>query len=150
MLKSKKFLTEKQKFAYRRKLQLQNFGDWVSLRGHGDHVAEYVELNAWELREYLESLWQDGMTWENYRKEWCVDHIVALKYFDPFNFKDMELCWNYNNLVPATMGHNHAKGYAPEVSERMLMVLPESLIINRLLEKARTHIEEFEVYYLRP
>jgi hypothetical protein len=150
MLKTKTFKTEKQKFAYRRSLQLSNFRNWVSLHGHGDHVAEYVGMNAWELRKYIESLWQEGMTWENYRKEWCVDHIVALKYFDPFDFGDMELCWNYNNLVPATIGHNHAKGYASEVAERMLMVLPESLIVKSLLEKTRTHIEEFEIYYLRP
>lgn len=150
MSKPKKFLTERQKRAILHSRHLENFRNFLSLEGYGDHVAEYIGMNAWELRRYVESLWQEGMTWENYRKEWCIDHIVALKYFNPFDFNDMALCWNVNNLIPAFMTHNHAKGYAPEVSRRMLELLPQSPSVQRLIEKVDIHIGEFETYYIRP
>jgi hypothetical protein len=35
-----------------------------------------------ELRDHLESLFSDGMTWENYGKEWGVDHIKPIAKFE--------------------------------------------------------------------
>lgn len=149
MVKPKKLLTERKKRALLHAAHLQNFRNWLSLEGHGDHIAEYVGMNAWELRRHLEVFWQEGMTWENYRKDWCVDHIVALKWFNPFDFQDMTLCWNPNNLMPASIKHNHIKGCAPEISRRMLEELPQSPAVQQLIERVNIHIGEFETYYIR-
>lgn len=148
-MKAKKFLTPKQKQLAVRKKYLTNFRGYLSLRTGSGSLGEVLSMNAWELREYIQSLWLPQMSWKNYGKVWCVDHIVGLKYFDAFSAKEMKLCWNNYNLIPAYLGDNHAKGYAPEISEKMLLKLPQTVPVKMLLEKARKHIKEFSVYYER-
>lgn len=150
MNKKKKFLTPKQKQLAIRVRHLVNFRRYLSLKSTAGSLEDHLDMNAFELRAYLESLWLPNMNWENYGSVWCVDHIVGLKYFDSTALKEMRLCWSHHNLMPAYLGDNHCKGYSPEVSERMLLKLPQTPTVQRLLEKARGHIAEFEIYYERP
>lgn len=144
-----KLLTIKQGHKNIRARHLVSFRRYLALKGSGDSVRDFLNMNAFELREHIESQWLDGMNWDNYGWFWCVDHIVALKYFDPTNFGEMEVCWSHYNLIPAYMGDNHAKGYAPEISEKMLLRLPDVPMVRVLIDKARRHILEFEPYYNR-
>ncbi len=62
-----------------------------------------------ELKRYLESQFQEDMSWDNYGK-WHIDHIKPLCLF---NLSDkielMEAC-NYNNLQPLWAKDNLQKG----------------------------------------
>ena len=149
MKKTNKPLTPKQKQLVVRKRYLANFRRYLSLNSTAGGLGDILEFNAFELRTYVENLWMPGMDWENYGSHWCVDHIVGLKYFDCFSLKDMKLCWSHINLMPAFMGDNHAKGYAPEISEKMLHKLPESATRTMLLDKIKPLISEFRLYYER-
>lgn len=80
--------------------QLIEFRRFVSLKGGANTLRQYIGLNALELREWLESKWQDGMSWENYGSVWVVDHIVPFRFFDLSNVEHLEICWNYKNLMP--------------------------------------------------
>lgn len=143
-------LTPKQKQLALRKRHLASFRNFLSLKGTGSAIDDFLDMNVWELRNYIQSMWLPMMKWGNYGEVWCVDHIIGLKYFDAFSRKEMQLCWNHYNLIPAYLGDNHAKGYAPEISEKMLLLLPPTEItVQRLLAKARKHILEFNVYYER-
>lgn len=44
-------------------------------------TIEYLGYSPIELKTHLESLFQDGMTWENYG-EWHIDHIKPVSSFD--------------------------------------------------------------------
>lgn len=62
-----------------------------------------------ELRAHLESLFQQGMSWENYG-EWHIDHMVALatvNLLDPVQFRKVA---HYTNLQPLWKGDNVKKG----------------------------------------
>lgn len=57
-------------------------------------------------KEYLELLFEDGMTWDNYG-EWHIDHIIPLSYYDlsikenqlkAFNFTNTRPLWATDNL----------------------------------------------------
>lgn len=52
-----------------------------------------------ELKLYLESKFQPGMTWKNHGK-WHIDHIVPVSYFDLTNSDNVKKCFNYKNLQP--------------------------------------------------
>ena len=58
-----------------------------------------------ELRQHLESLFQPGMSWENYGTEWHIDHITPKSWFnvegpDGVDEYELRLCWAIENLQP--------------------------------------------------
>lgn len=62
-----------------------------------------------ELRVYLESQFQPGMTWDNYGS-WHIDHVVPLASFDLTDRKQFLLACHYTNLQPMWETDNLKKG----------------------------------------
>ncbi len=63
------------------------------------------------LKEYLESLWLDGMTWENYGPQgWHIDHIKPCCSFNLELAEEQEKCFHYTNLQPLWADDNISKG----------------------------------------
>lgn len=72
-----------------------------------------------ELMSHLESLFQEGMTWDNYG-EWEIDHVKPHVMFD---YKTMECpafyeCWALDNLQPLWAEDNRSKGSLYEGERR--------------------------------
>jgi hypothetical protein len=66
-----------------------------------------------ELIKYLESLFQPGMSWENYGKkagQWSIDHIYPLSKLDLTDREQFLKGCHFNNLQPLWYVDNLAKG----------------------------------------
>ncbi len=62
-----------------------------------------------EFRKYLESLFKDGMTFDNY-PEWEIDHIIPLSSNDFDKYYEMKKVLHYTNLQPLWLKENRSKG----------------------------------------
>jgi Fe2+ transport system protein B len=63
-----------------------------------------------ELKTYLESKFQEGMTWENWsRTGWHIDHIIPLDSFNLQNREEFLKACHYTNLQPMWAEKNISK-----------------------------------------
>lgn len=66
-----------------------------------------------QLRAHLESLWEPGMSWDNYGfYGWHIDHIMPCSMFDLTDPAQVEECFHYTNLQPMWAKDNISKGGA--------------------------------------
>lgn len=60
-------------------------------------------------KEYIESLFTDGMTWENHGL-WHIDHKIPCASFDLNNPEGQKKCFHYSNTQPLWAKDNLRKG----------------------------------------
>lgn len=81
------------------------------VRNKSKSSLSYLGCSVGELREYLESKFQPGMTWENYgRTGWHIDHIKPLAAFDLLRSEELRAACHYTNLQPLWASDNLRKG----------------------------------------
>lgn len=62
------------------------------------------------LKSRIESLWKDGMSWENWSpKGWHIDHIKPLANFDLTDYGQLKSACHYSNLQPLWWYENFEK-----------------------------------------
>jgi len=74
-----------------------------NLSKNGKHWETLVNYSANDLKIHLESLFQTGMTWDNYGIHgWHIDHIKPVSYFciASLNSNAFKQCWSLKNLQP--------------------------------------------------
>ena len=72
-------------------------------------VVKELGCTIKELKNYLESKFKHGMSWENYGK-WHIDHIYPLAKFDLANKEQFAKACHYTNLQPLWARDNQIKG----------------------------------------
>ena len=70
-------------------------------------TEELLGYTAEELKVHLESLFKDGMTWENQGK-WHIDHRIPQSYFTSID--QIKECFALSNLKPEWAEWNMSKG----------------------------------------
>jgi hypothetical protein len=93
----------------KKKAMALSFRRFITLKGGGDQVAEYLGADAGTVREWIQSNWLPTMNWKNYGSVWVIDHIVPLRMFDLFAQEDLKLAWHYKNLMPLLKEDNLKK-----------------------------------------
>lgn len=83
-------------------------------------TIDLLGCSPMELREYLESKFEDGMTWENRGLHgWHIDHIKPCASFDLSDPEQQKECFHYTNLQPLWAKDNLSKGshYNPQTED---------------------------------
>lgn len=64
-------------------------------------TQQFLGCSLEEFKNYIESKWQPGMTWDNWSKYgWHIDHIKPLKSFDLTIESQLREACLYTNLQP--------------------------------------------------
>ena len=73
-----------------------------------DRVMDLVGCTVEELHKHLESMFIDGMSWDNV-SEWHIDHRRPCASFDLRKEEDRIMCFHYTNLQPMWAKENLSK-----------------------------------------
>jgi hypothetical protein len=84
-----------------------------SKKPHSNRTMKSVGCTIEFLKGWLESRWQQGMSWDNYGNHgWHVDHVIPCKVFDLSDLEQQKQCFNYTNLQPLWAKDNLLKGHS--------------------------------------
>ncbi len=78
----------------------------------GKHWEKLVNYTLEELKNHLENLFEDNMSWENHGQfGWHIDHIKPIASFKFTSYKDKKFkeCWSLENLQPLWWKENLKK-----------------------------------------
>jgi hypothetical protein len=113
------------KYTNNRKLMDENFCNRKKLHQRLQHILRnlrknktvntpfnlYLGCQTIEFKNYIEKMFKDGMTWENYGKNgWHIDHIIPKSKFDLRDESQIKICFHYSNLQPLWEFENRKKG----------------------------------------
>jgi len=96
------------------------------IHSKGKKYSSSVDLLGCDIdtaRRHLESLWTEGMSWENYGQPsenyfegWHIDHIIPCANFDLTKLSEQKKCFHYTNLQPLWALDNLSKWKNEEIS----------------------------------
>jgi len=72
-------------------------------------VERYIGCSWFLFISWLEYLFDEGMTWENYGSYWHIDHVLPLNNFVLSNESERKICFHWTNLQPKTQVDNCRK-----------------------------------------
>ena len=85
---------------------------WYALKSNykAAPTMELVGCTAQYARQWIESQFKDGMTWDNYGKNggWEIDHRIPQSYFT--SVYQLKECFALSNLKPEWGNWNMSKG----------------------------------------
>lgn len=91
---------------------MRNMLGRLLVRSYSDKDNTTVSMlgyNSTELIEHIQSLFKDGMSWDNYG-EWHIDHIVPVKWWIDNDITDPSIVNALINLQPLWAKDNLSKG----------------------------------------
>ena len=68
-----------------------------------DHTQKLLGCNIDQFKSYLQSLFTEGMSWDNYgnkERQWSIDHIIPCDHFDLSDPIEQQRCFHYSNCQP--------------------------------------------------
>jgi hypothetical protein len=93
-------------------------------------VSEEILFTREELIKHIESMFKDGMTWDNYgRNGWHIDHIKPLASFDitkegwvkeAFSLSNLQPLWAKDNLVKGSKYNKDGKDMSHTKSGKLV------------------------------
>jgi hypothetical protein len=99
---------------YKLKITLRHRVCMTIKKQSGKKAKKTIELLGCSIekcRQHLESLFQEGMTWNNHGLYgWHIDHIIPCSSFNLTNLEEQKKCFHYTNLQPLWAENNLSKG----------------------------------------
>jgi hypothetical protein len=133
--KNRKVSNEAQKKRYHSNpiekfLKVQRSRIAIALKNKQKHTIEYLGCDAEQYYNWLQFNFNDTFKFDNYGKEWHIDHVIPLHNFNLENEQEQLLAFNWRNTMPLSVKENLKKG------------------INIISLQIEQHLEKLKEYHL--
>ena len=81
---------------------------FINIKDYNITHNELIGCSHEELKNYLESKFEEGMNFDNYG-EWELDHIYPISKFKLNDINEVKKCFNYKNIQPLWKLDNRSK-----------------------------------------
>lgn len=71
--------------------------------------VSYLKCKREEFLDWIEFQFEKHFSWESYGKEWVIDHVIPIDYFDLDNEHEVFMCFSWFNLRPYCVKRNLEK-----------------------------------------
>ncbi len=100
------------------------------------HTIDLLGCSIEFLKKRFESMFTEGMTWENYGK-WHIDHIIPCSIFDLTKPEAQAFCFHYTNLQPLWAKDNLKKH--KNIDIEILKKIDKNLLNKKYLDIIMKH-----------
>jgi hypothetical protein len=93
--------------------QRTRIGACINGRSKGGRLHLLIGCDINFFIKYLESNFQEGMTWANYGRgldKWSIDHTIPLEYFNLEDENELKQAFHWANCKPMWYSENASKG----------------------------------------
>jgi len=116
--------------ALKREVELQKrevSGSWKRNKVGGQHLKDKLELERIlgctiaEYKEYIESTWTKGMSWDNYgcgKGKWSIDHIIPVDA--NWTLNDYQICFWYKNTEATWYNREKGNKYDEKKKQKLI------------------------------
>lgn len=95
-------------------------------------TMELIGCSMDKFKEYIESLFSEGMNWDNYgnkENHWSLDHLLPCELFDLVDENQQKICFHYTNMAPVWHIKNIQKSdILPEINKQARLLTKEEKI----------------------
>lgn len=71
--------------------------------------SKLLDCSSKKLKHWITIQMDDTMNWDNYGKEWHIDHVVPISFFDITDKSQQYLAFHWSNLRPLNANKNVSK-----------------------------------------
>ena len=75
-----------------------------------DKFCKYTDCNKKQLKNHIETLFDDKMNWINKSIYWEIDHKIPVCWFYLYNEYEIKKCCSFINIQPMEKNKNNLKG----------------------------------------
>ena len=108
-------------------------------------LNKIIGISKNDFKIWIEDHFVGGMDNENYGKIWQLDHIVPGHFFNFDNQEDINICFNYMNIIPMLNNDNRLKSgsthFSLKVIEKRLIKNPNNISLLLLKEICENDIK---------
>jgi hypothetical protein len=102
---------KKEDVGYKIKNNLRNrIRDALNGTNKSEKTMDLMGCDIEFFKIWLEFLFDENMSWENYGSYWHMDHVKPCELFDMTEEEEQKLCFHWTNIQPLEGNENKSKG----------------------------------------
>jgi hypothetical protein len=108
-------------------------------------TEEYLGINTYIIKKWFEFCFDENMNWNNHGDYWHIDHVLPIANFNLQNQNDIDICFNWKNLMPIQKEINLIKGN--KLYENQYNKHIKNLITFFKINKMNENLDNFLIHY---